>query len=404
MIAAAAVRPTAPAVVAVPVRAPAVAAPVRPLSLALISDDFLPAITGVGVHVQCIAEELAKRGHRVTVVTTRRKGEPDFEIWRGVRVHRVFTITVHGFPQALPSKATLRRIFAEERPDLVHYHYLGVMLKRARRVAAELKLPNVYTYHMTADHLTQPWFMRPFRKIIAKQITKFCNGCDLVMAPSANLLEQVRRDGVAVRGRYLSNPLVFKRRIAARPAEKHGRFVVFYAGRLEPEKNLPYLLRAFALFRQKHPDAELWLAGKGSCERALKNQCAESGLTAHVRFLGFLDHAQLAERYAAADVFVLPSLVETQGMVAMEAMHFSRPVIVADSVVSARELVADGRNGFIADHRSAADLAVKLAVLKERPALRREMGRQSRLMSAAYNPARVVDALVEEYRRVQRAE
>jgi glycosyltransferase involved in cell wall biosynthesis len=257
---------------------------------------------------------------------------------------------------------------------------------------------------MTAEHLTQPWFMRPFRKLIAAQIRNFCNGVERVIVPSRRLLEKVRREGIAAPAVYVSNPLAFNGQAAARPAEKNGRFVVFYAGRLEPEKNLPYLLRAFALFRHKHSDAELWIAGKGSCEEALKKQCAGLGIAAHVRFLGFLDHARMAACYAAADVFVLPSLVECQPLVAMEAMHFGAPVIMADSIVAAREMVDDGRNGFIADHRSAEDLAAKLARLKESPALRREMGRQSRLMSAAYNPARVVDALVEEYRRVQRAE
>jgi glycosyltransferase involved in cell wall biosynthesis len=392
------------AAVALPTLQSLVAAPVKPLSLAMISDDFLPAITGVGVHVQCVAKELARRGHRVTVVTTRRKGEPDFELWHGVRVHRVFTVTVHGFPQALPSKATLRRIFAEERPDLIHYHYLGVMLKRARKVAAELKLPNVYTYHMTADHLTQPWFMRPFRRIIAAQIRAYCNSMNRVVVPSRNLLEKVRREGVTTRSVYVSNPLVFKEQIAAQSVGKNGRFVVLYVGRLEPEKNLPHLLKSFLLLRQRHSNVELWIAGKGVCEAALKKQCVELGITNAVRFWGFLNHTQLASSYAAADVFVLPSLVECQPLVAMEAMHFGLPVIMADSIVAAREMVADGGNGFIINHQAPEDLAAKLAWLKENPERRREMGRQGRLKTEAYQPERIVGEIIAEYRRVLHAE
>ena len=80
-------------------------------SIAMITDDFLPAITGVGVHVQKMSREMAARGHRVTVVTTRRKGQPADENWEGVKVYRVFSIPVVGFYQALPSLRTLRRIF-----------------------------------------------------------------------------------------------------------------------------------------------------------------------------------------------------------------------------------------------------------------------------------------------------
>ncbi|HKK14186.1 MAG TPA: glycosyltransferase, partial [Gammaproteobacteria bacterium] len=63
----------------------------------MISDDFLPAATGVGIYIQRVAAELAGRGHHVSVITTRRRGEPSFEIWNGVRVYRTFTLKIFGF-------------------------------------------------------------------------------------------------------------------------------------------------------------------------------------------------------------------------------------------------------------------------------------------------------------------
>ena len=118
----------------------------------------------------------------------------------------------------------------------------------------------------------------------------------------------------------------------------------------------------------------------------------------HIEFLGFLDHPTLARYYAASDVFVLPSLVETQGLVAMEAMRFARPVIVTRAIVSADELVEHGVNGFIVDPDSVEDLSDRLGQLAAAPALRAAQGKASRVRADAYRPELVVDATEAAYR------
>ncbi|MBA4388537.1 MAG: hypothetical protein C0404_11185 [Verrucomicrobia bacterium] len=370
------------------------------LSLCMISDDFLPAATGVGTHVQLVSKELARLGHSVTVITTRRKGQPEFEVWNGVRVHRTFTVKLYGFHQALPSQATLRRLIVECAPDIIHYHYLGFLLKGARRIAASEGIRSVYTYHMTADHLTQPLMMRPFRSIIARQILDFCNTCDLVIAPSSNLAREIARDGVTSPTAYVSNPIAFDTQPdTAVAAEKRG-FTVLFAGRLAPEKNVPYLLRAFSAFARRTPIARLLLAGEGSERRRLESLVRELGIADRVSFLGHLDRAALSKCYAAADVFVLPSLVECQPIVAMEAMHFSLPVLMSDRIVSARELVDDGQNGLLVNVDSENDLAEKLEKLSLAPALCRRMGRLGQVKAVSYRPESIVNQLVCHYRNV----
>jgi len=111
--------------------------PPKPLAICMLSDDFLPGATGVGSHLQAITPELVARGHRVAVVTTRRAGEPEREVWRGVQVYRVATVKAFGFYQAMASTRTLGAIFDEFRPDLIHHHYLGLMLVRGMKAARE---------------------------------------------------------------------------------------------------------------------------------------------------------------------------------------------------------------------------------------------------------------------------
>jgi glycosyltransferase involved in cell wall biosynthesis len=363
------------------------------LSICMVSDDFLPAMTGVGIHLNLVAPELAKRGHQVSVITTRRAGESEVEQWQGVTIYRVFTLKAYGFYQALPSLATVRRIFKLVKPDLVHHHYVGFMMRQVCVVAESLKLPQISTFHFSAEVLTQPLPMRPLRGLIRRLMVSFNNRFDLIIAPSQNLAGQISAEGVHTPVRYITNPVVFGDSAGVVPAERTPGFTVLYAGRLGPEKNIVYLLNAFAALINNAQEATLCIAGSGPERLALESLCGQLGITKQVKFLGFLDHPTLARHYAACDVFVLPSLMETQGLVVMEAMWFGRPVIVTSAIVSADELVAHGVNGYIVDPGSVDDLTQRLAALANDPTLRARLGEASRQRAQAYLPEPVVTAL-----------
>ena len=369
-----------------------------PLSICMVSDDFLPGATGVGTHVQVMSQHLAARGHRVSIVTTRRKGEPTRETWRGVQVHRVPTVRVAGFDQAVPGQALLHRILDEARPDLVHLHYLGLMMLRTMAVARQRGLPLVYTYHMTEDHLTQPWFMRPLRPLIAHQIVSAVNRMDTVISVSAGIAALLPGKGITRPVTTISNPVDFPDPVTVKPATRDGDFVVMYAGRLEPEKNLPLLLRGFAVLAAAQPGAVLWLAGRGSRLASLQAQAQALGIASKVRFLGFLETPALAARYAACDVFVLPSWVETQGLVALEAMWFGKPVLVSSAFASAADLVDDGVNGWRVDPVDASDLGRRLLVLAGESLDCQRLGAAGQARARGLTPDAVVPMLEEAYR------
>jgi len=372
----------------------------KKLRIFMTSDDFCPAATGVGTHLQCIAPGLVERGHRVAVLTTIRPGEPTLENWEGVRVYRSRSVRTFGFYQSLAPEATIHRLMAENDTQIVHHHYLSLQLMRAERAARRLGLPQVYTYHMDAAHLTQPWPLRPLKPLASRLIVNYTNRFDLVIAPSLNLVKRIKAGGTRTDSRYISNPVVFGDTDGVQPAVRPGTFMVFFAGRLNAEKNIPLLLRGFAQLLQSHQGAWLWIAGKGDQRARLESQCAALGIGHRVSFLGFLDHALLAAHYAACDVFVLPSLVETQGLVAMEAMRFSKPVIVTAAIVSAEELVEHGVNGYIVDAYAPGELAARLSSLADDPALQSRMGLAGLRRCSAFVPEKVVSALEDSYYEV----
>jgi glycosyltransferase involved in cell wall biosynthesis len=146
-------------------------------------------------------------------------------------------------------------------------------------------------------------------------------------------------------------------------------------GRLIPIKGHLVLLRAFAEARRQLPELELEIAGQGPLEPALKALVRELGVTGAVRFLGQVSPIQAAIERAA--IVVVPSMGEGFGMVALEAMERSRPVIAA-AIGGLGELVRDGETGLLIPAGEAEPLRDAIVRVAGDLELARQMGAAGR--------------------------
>jgi glycosyltransferase involved in cell wall biosynthesis len=170
--------------------------------------------------------------------------------------------------------------------------------------------------------------------------------------------------------------------------EVRGAFVWLAVGRLEPQKDYPTLLQAFA--RLGRSDSVLWIAGEGRLREELEGLARSLGLEGRVRLLGKRD--DIPSLMSAADAFVLSSAWEGFGLVIIEAMACELPVVVTDSG-GPREIVEDGQTGFIVPPKDPDALAQAMLRLMSLPeAERRKMGKLGRERAAAqYSLDRIVD-------------
>jgi glycosyltransferase involved in cell wall biosynthesis len=165
-----------------------------------------------------------------------------------------------------------------------------------------------------------------------------------------------------------------------------------YAGRLDPEKGLDVLLRAFA-----RVPGELVLAGSGAEEARLRALA-----DGRVRFLGPLDRDELPAVYARADVFVLPSRSEPWGMVLNEAAAAGLPLVATEGAGAAHDLVEDGVNGFRVPVDDEDALAAALSRLAEDEPFRLAAGARSRELVARFTPEAWADGVTGLARRLAR--
>ncbi|MCB0104962.1 MAG: glycosyltransferase family 4 protein [Caldilineaceae bacterium] len=162
------------------------------------------------------------------------------------------------------------------------------------------------------------------------------------------------------------------------------RFLL-YVGTLEPRKNLPLLLRAYARWRRESADHDVALivaGGKGWFYGEIFQLVQELGLTAWVHFPGYIPDAELPAWYNAAEGFIYPSLFEGFGLPVLEAMACGTPVICSDIPVL-REVA--GESALTFDREDERALAAQIAALLTEADLRRELIEKGRAQAHQFS-------------------
>ena len=175
---------------------------------------------------------------------------------------------------------------------------------------------------------------------------------------------------------------------------------LLFVGRLAAEKGLDDLFDALALCCARGLCPRLFLVGNGPERTRLGNEASKRGLP--IEFHGLREGDELANRYAAADVFVLPSLSEPWGLVVNEAMQFGLPLILSRRVGCRSVLLRPGQNGLDFEAGDVAALGDAIYNLAANRQLRIAMGQVSRRLIDSHTIENWVLAVVEAVKASQR--
>lgn len=168
-----------------------------------------------------------------------------------------------------------------------------------------------------------------------------------------------------------------------------GDFVLLYAGKMEPVKDLFILLDAFS--QLKKTGVHLLLAGNGILENELKEKSKTLTVADCIHFMPFQNQQSMPVLYQLCNVFCLPSKSETWGLAVNEAMACSKAVVVSDKVGCAPDLVKE--NGYIFKQGDADDLAGKLELIFEDKARLNAMGKKSAELIKNWTFTHIADAI-----------
>lgn len=166
-----------------------------------------------------------------------------------------------------------------------------------------------------------------------------------------------------------------------------GRPYLLFVGFPNHRKNLPGLIRAFALAQERLSERyDLVLCGDIGTKTesdypAIRSTIAETGLKERVRLIGYLENEELRDLMAGARAFVLPSLYEGFGLPVVEAMACGTPVLVSDLPVF-REIAGDA--ALYVDPHDREDMASGICRLLSDPGLRAELSIRGSARAAAF--------------------
>jgi len=169
----------------------------------------------------------------------------------------------------------------------------------------------------------------------------------------------------------------------ARRSEKASPPAILAVGSLERYKGHDVLLRAGAILRGEGRAFQIWIAGGGREEAALRETARELRMESAVRFLGPLAQSEVFARYREASIFALASIRNPGGgednlpTVLMEAAGFGLPVVVS-RVGAVEEFIEPGETGLLTEPGGAESLAAALRELLENPPLRTRLGENAR--------------------------
>lgn len=350
----------------------------------MVSAGFHPAVGGAEKQALELSVALQERGLKVRVATRRLPGLPAEEEVRGVAVRRLWCAG-SGLLNAVTFLVSLwRHLFAQAAfYEAIHVHLAGspalaaALAGRLLRKKVVVKLGGGRGIgELAASSRTLSGRLKLFfLRLLRPQFVAVAR--DLSAEAAAYLGEvplHVIPNGVDAR-RYRPQP---ERKAALRaalgwPAEGLG---FLYVGRLSPEKRLPPFAEAWAeLVKKTGAKAFFACVGEGVEGKLVQDEAERARLSDRVFVRGAMEDVERA--YAAADVFVLPSVSEGLSNALLEAMA-SGLAVLASRVGGTPEAVEEGRSGFLFDPGDADDMRRQLQKFLEHPALAADFGRAAR--------------------------
>jgi len=374
------------------------------LKIGIFTDSYKPYVSGVVTSIELFTKEFERQGCKVYIFAPNYPNSQDADQGQTIfRFQSIPTPTNPGFRLALPVSARLRNTIRKLGLDVIHIHSPFLLGASGARLGKRLGIPVVFTYHTLYEEYIHyfPGANNSVKHYLIRRTRNFCNNCSAVITPSSGLKKLLHQRGVRVEMRVIPTGIELSRFTLGSKEKflqewgipKNHR-ILLYTGRLGKEKNLELLLQSYRILRQARKDLSLVIVGSGPYEQKLRDLIS-AGSDPGVILTGRLQNQALADAYQAADLFVFPSVTETQGLVLLEAMSVGLPVVSAISYGS-QDVVVSGENGYLVEPE-AGEIASAVARILDNPELYSTMTQNSRRTARQFSIERMAEKTLKLY-------
>ncbi|OXZ25642.1 glycosyltransferase family 4 protein [Finegoldia magna] len=322
------------------------------MKILITTDTYRPTINGVVTSIESLKKALDRLGHDVRILTFsdsfNSKQEDDIYYMGSLGAGKFY-------PDARMNKLFYNRFYEDImdwKPDIVHSQTEFTMFIQAKKIAKDLDIPLLHTYHTVYEDYTHYFSLnkkigKELAKQFSKQIIKMTDGVVVPTNKIYNLLTEyniqediyVAPTGINVQKLSECDDLDIRSGYKI-PEDKH---IVLFLGRIGKEKNITEILQY--LENIDRDDIVFIIAGAGPFLSELKDICSNSKIRDRLIFTGMIDSSKVGNFYSKADVFVSASTSETQGLTFIESMACSTPIICRhDDCLDG--MLIEGKTGF----------------------------------------------------------
>lgn len=332
------------------------------MKILIVSTYYEPYKSGMTAYAKTLAEGLAKKGHKVTVLTSRfRRDLAENEIVNGVRIKRIPVMMKVSKGCVMPSFVYMLRKLAREN-DVVNLHAPMFEILFATLAVPRKKI--VVTYHCDlslknkfAERIYYGFLFMALRnglRVVVNNLDYHKNS-RIRNFPAVEIFPPVKME------LKYCNPKTLRREMGLKNDKDEK--IVGFLGRLVEEKGVEFLINSVRFIKLKN--FKILIAGAneiagGSLSIKLRYEAKKYG--DKIKFIGEIAEHRLAEFYSLCDVFVLPSVgsLESFGLVQVEAMLCGTPVVATD-LAGVRKLVDLTKMGLVVKQRDSKLLGEAIA-------------------------------------------
>ena len=372
----------------------------------MMADAYKPHVSGITNYIDLNKRYIEKAGHDVFVFTFGDQDYHDDEL-RVVRSPGL-PIVNSGYYLSFSYNRAAKKLL--QTMDVVHVHHPFLSGRLALRYCEPLRIPIIFTNHTRYDLYAQAYLPLLPEEIsdsfLQAYMPPFCEAVNLVISPSAGMANILREMSVTAPIAIIPNGVELHLFYKAEPQLRADfgftpdDILLIYTGRLATEKNLMFLLQAFAGVAQALDNVYLVVVGGGQkqIETEIREITTKLKIDERVRFIGMVTYEKLPSYLAMCDAFVTASVTEVHPLSVIEGMASGLPVMGISSP-GLSDTIEDGITGFLAIEDMAAFTA-KLTRLCLDTDLRKKMGYAARQASTRYSIERTTRIMLEHYERL----
>ncbi|MBC7080648.1 MAG: glycosyltransferase [Thermoplasmatales archaeon] len=337
------------------------------MKIAWFTDTWLPTRDGVVTSLLAFKKEIEKKGNEVYIFAPGKENcENDNVFYYKSRPFKKYeNYRFVSFPSFF-SKRT-ERIIEKIKPGIIHSHSPGFMGVHALIASYKKEIPLFFTYHTFIDDsayliIRDKNFQNFAKKLLYQWLRYYMKRCSCIIAPSNYTARYINEKIIEKNIEVIPTGIDLKRfetkKNRSGIKKEDGNKIILHVGRIVKEKNIDLIIES-APYILKKIDAIFLIVGEGPARKEYEEKVKEKGLQNSFIFTGFVDDEKLLHYYASSDVFVFPSIYETQGIVALEAMASGLPVVAARAK-ALPDFIRDGENGYLFDPQNVKEFAEKV--------------------------------------------